>query len=250
MIQLTPRLAAIAKEINPGETMADIGTDHGFLPVSLWQQGICPHVILTDVNEGPLHKAEENCRQRFPELRFDLRRGNGLQVLEPSEVDVVTIAGMGGILMTEILGEDLEKSRSFKRLILQPRNNIGLLRHWLYDHCFSITDEQLVREGRFICEVLTVVPIEKASLLSLGPDCIEWQYPRRLLEFTGPLMEEYLTGKLELEEKILSSMESGGQDALTLRRQRNRVLYMRDLLRDACTELKKQEQQEAHEKER
>lgn len=243
MIQLTPRLAAIAKEIKPGETLADIGTDHGFLPIALWEQRICPHVILTDVNEGPLYRAEENCRQRYPEQRFDLRLGNGLQVLEPSEVDVVTIAGMGGILMTEILGEDLEKSWSFKRLILQPRNNIGLLRHWLYDHCFSITGEQLVREGRFICEVLTVVPIEKASLLSLGSDCIEWQYPRRLLEFIGPLTKEYLTDRLELEEKILLSMESGGQDALTLRRQRNRVLYMRDLLRDACAELEKEQWQ-------
>ncbi|MDY3240551.1 MAG: class I SAM-dependent methyltransferase [Anaerovoracaceae bacterium] len=233
MIQLTPRLAAIANEVVPGETVADIGTDHGFLPAALWEQGISPHVILADVNEGPLNKAKENCASRYPEEPFDFRLGDGLQVLKPGEVDVITIAGMGGILMTEILENDLEKSWSFHRLILQPRNNIGKLRHWLYDHCFSITNEQLVREGRFICEILTVVPVEKASLLSLDADSIEYQYPRRLLEFIGPLTEEYLETRLKTEEMIFESMEAGGQDWKTLRGQKNRVCYLQDLLRDA-----------------
>ena len=233
MIQLSPRLAAIAKEINPGETMADIGTDHGFLPLFLWEQGICPHVIMTDAAEGPLQKAEGNCRERWPDTKFDLRLGDGLQVLQPAEVDVIVLAGMGGILMTQILEAEIEKSWSFRRMILQPRNNIGMLRHWLYDHCFSISREQLVREGRFICEILTVVPVEKASLRSLDGDCIEYQYPRRLLEFIGPLTEEYLETRLQTEERILLQMEEGGQDRKTLRRQKNRVIYMQDLLRDA-----------------
>lgn len=233
MIQLTPRLAAIANEVVPGETLADIGTDHGFLPAALWEQGICPRVILADVNEGPLNKARENCASRYPKEAFDFRLGDGLQVLQPGEVDVVAIAGMGGILMTEILEKDLEKSWSFQRLILQPRNNVGKLRHWLYDHCFSITKEQLVREGRFFCEILTVVPVEKASLLSLDADSIEYQYPRRLLEFVGPLTEEYLKTRLETEEKIYTSMKAGGQDWRKLRRQKNRVCYLQDLLRDA-----------------
>ncbi|MBQ8563090.1 MAG: SAM-dependent methyltransferase [Firmicutes bacterium] len=232
MIQLTPRLAAIANEIKKGETMADIGTDHGFLPVALWEQGVCPKVILADVNQGPLYRAKSNAATSHPGVEFDCRLGDGLKVLQPGEVDVIVIAGMGGTLMTEILEEDLEKTWSYKKLILQPRKDIGQLRHWIYNHCMCITNEQLVWEGRYIWPILTVEPIEKACIGNLGPERIEWEYPRRLLDFLNPLTEEYLGMKLELEEEILQSMEAGGQNGPTLQLQQNRVRYVKELLRD------------------
>ena len=232
MIQLTPRLAAIANEIKKGETMADIGTDHGFLPVALWEQGICPRVILADVNQGPLDRAKSNAAASHPGVEFDCRLGDGLKVIQPGEVDVIAIAGMGGTLMTEILGEDIEKTWSYKKLILQPRKDIGELRHWIYNNCMSISNEQLVREGRYIWPILTVVPIEKACLGDLGPERIEWEYPRRLLDFLNPLTEEYLGMKLKLEEEILESMESGEQTGSAMRNQRNRVRYIKELIRD------------------
>lgn len=232
MIQLTPRLAAIANEIKKGETMADIGTDHGFLPVALWEQGICPKVILADVNQGPLDRAKSNAAESHPGVEFDCRLGDGLKVIEAGEVDVIAIAGMGGTLMTEILGEDMEKTWSYKKLILQPRKDIGELRHWIYNHSMSISNEQLVREGRYIWPILTVVPIEKACLGDLGPERIEWEYPRRLLDFLNPLTEEYLCMKLALEEEILESMEKGAQEGPAMQRQRNRVRYIKELIRD------------------
>ena len=232
MIQLTPRLAAIANEIKKGETMADIGPDHGFLPVALWEQGICPKVILADVNQGPLDKAKSNAAESHPDANFDCRLGNGLQVIQPGEVDVIVIAGMGGTLMTEILGEDLEKTLSYKKLILQPRKDIGELRHWIYNHFMCITNEQLVWEGKYIWPILTVEPIEKAFIGNLGPERIEWQYPRRLLDFLNPLTADYVQQKLDLEETILKSMEDGEQGGETLKNQQNRVRYMKDLLRD------------------
>ena len=232
MIQLTPRLAAIANEIKKGETMADIGTDHGFLPVALWERGICPKVILADVNQGPLDRAKSNASASHPGEEFDCRLGDGLKVIEPGEVDTVVIAGMGGTLMCEILEEDIEKTWSYKKLILQPRKDIGELRHWIYNHCMCITREQLVWEGRYIWPILTVEPIEKACIGNLDADRIEWQYPRRLLDFLNPLTEEYVKQKLALEEEILESMETGGQTGKPLQNQKNRVIYMHDLLRD------------------
>lgn len=232
MIQLTPRLAAIANEIKKGETMADIGTDHGFLPVALWEQGVCPKVILADVNQGPLDRAKSNAAAFHPGVDFDCRLGNGLQVIEPGEVDVIAIAGMGGTLMTEILGEDLEKTWSYKKLILQPRKDIGELRYWIYNNCMSISNEQLVREGRYIWPILTVVPVEKACLGDLGPERIEWEYPRRLLDFLNPLTEEYLCMKLKLEEEILQNMENGDQTGPAIQNQKNRVRYIKELIRD------------------
>ncbi|MCI8609343.1 MAG: SAM-dependent methyltransferase [Firmicutes bacterium] len=233
MVNLTPRLMALASEIKEGETMADIGTDHGFLPAFLWEKAICPHVIMADVSAGSLEKAKTNCSQRFSETtQFDFRLGDGLQVLEPAEVDVVVIAGMGGILMTEIMERDLEKSLSFNRFVLQPRNNVGRLRHWLYHHGFSIINEQLVREGKYICEILTAIPKEVAVTKDLGADRIEYQYPRKLLEFRNSLTQEYLMGKLHIEEEILQSMIEGKQPSKKLRAQRYRIDYLNDLLHD------------------
>lgn len=232
MIQLSPRLAVIADEIKKGETMADIGTDHGFLPLALWERNVCPKVILADVNQGPLDKAKSNASSLYPDANFDYRLGDGLQVIEPGEVDAVVIAGMGGTLMTEILEKDLEKTWSYKKIILQPRKDIGELRWWIYNNCMSITNEQLVRENKYIWPILTVEPIEKACIGNLGKERIEWEYPRRLLDFLNPLTEEYIETKLKLEEEILESMEAGEQKGEALMRQQNRVRYMRDLLRD------------------
>lgn len=232
MIQLTPRLAAIASEISAGETMADIGTDHGFLPVALWEQGICPKVIMADVNQGPIDRAKSNAAEAHPGVEFDCRLGDGLKVIEPGEVDVIVIAGMGGTLMTEILEEDLEKTWSYKKLILQPRKDIGELRWWIYNHSMCITNEKLVRESKYIWPILTVEPIEKACFGDLGPERIEWEYPRRLLDFLNPLTEEYLLSKLKLEEEILTSMVAGEQTGPRMNTQQNRVRYLKDLIRD------------------
>ncbi len=232
MINLSPRLASIAGELNQGETMADIGTDHGFLPVYLWEKGICPHVIMTDVSDGSLDKAKANCSRLHPDASFDFRLGDGLTVLEAGEVDTVVLAGMGGILMTQILEADMEKTWSLKKLILQPRNNVGRLRHWLYNHCFSVTNEQLVREGKYICEILTAVPKEVAVIRSLGPERVEYQYPRKLLDFKNPLTEEYLLRKKDLELEILQSMIEGGRPEKELRGQRYRVEHLEGLLKE------------------
>lgn len=231
MIKLTPRLNTIAEEIEKGETMADIGTDHGFLPIYLWEAGLCPKVIMTDISRGSLSKADENCRSLHPETEFDLRLGSGLEVLSWGEVDSVVIAGMGGILMTEILGADVQKAWSFRKLILQPRNRIGQLRWWLYNNGFSISGEKLVREGKFICEVLTVVPKEMAVAGDLGPDDIEYEFPHKLIDFKNELTEEYLEKKLNLERLILGSMSEGRQEEpAKLRRQSYRVEYLEYLL--------------------
>ena len=232
MIKLTPRLKTIADEIENGETMADIGTDHGFLPLYLWEMGVCPHVIMADISKGSLSKAEENCRSLHPDTAFDLRLGSGMEVLDTGEVEAVVIAGMGGILMTGILGADIEKSWSFKKLVLQPRNRIGQLRWWLYNNGFCISNEKLVREGKYICEVLTVVPREIAVTGDLGPDDIEYEFPHKLIDFKNELTEEYLNKKLNLEKMILKSMSQGRQEEpARLRRQNYRVEYLEYLLR-------------------
>ena len=231
MIKLSPRLETIKREITKGESMADIGTDHGFLPIALWEEGISPKVIMTDASESSLKKAEKNCKKYYPEKQFDLRLGNGLQVLKPAETDVVVIAGMGGLLMAEILEANEEKSRSFQKIILQPRNHVGQLRHWLFHHGFSIVKEQLVREGKYICEIITAKPGEVGVILSMEADRIEYQYPHSLIDFRNELTMEYLEEKRRIEEHIFAQMEkSVNADSKLLRSRRYRMEYLEDMI--------------------
>lgn len=209
-MKLSNRLQYIADEIRWGETMADIGTDHGFLPLYLLNICKCPKVIMTDISRGSLKKAEENCLRYDSEREYDLRLGNGIDVLKDGEVDTVVIAGMGGLLIADILDWDMRKSKSMKRYVLQPRNNVGKLRHYLAEKGFSIVKEGLVPEGKFICEILTV---EKADWQGETPPYgAEFDYPESLLTFENPYTGEYLRRKLRTEEQIYEKIMAGSSD--------------------------------------
>lgn len=243
MIKLTPRLKMISEEILKGETMADIGTDHGFLPIFLLQSKVCPFVVMTDISYNSLKKAEDNCSEvlgedEYPEedgikqpYLYDLRLGSGIEVIETKEVDALVIAGMGGILMTEILGKDKKKSKSFKKIVLQPRSQIGFLRHWLYNNGFSIEKEQLVAEGNNICEILTVVPKEKAITRGMDENCVEYEFPHTLVDFKSDLTIRYLTEHLTKEKFILDRMrQANNRDSKKERHQEYRVEYIEYLI--------------------
>lgn len=236
-MKLTPRLKKIADHIDRGESVADIGTDHAFLPLYLWEAGISPKVIMSDVSEGSLAKAGENCKMLHPDTEFDLRLGSGIEVLEKGEVAVVVMAGMGGILMTELLAADVEKARSFSKLIFQPRKDIGKLRFWLLDNGFRITDEALVREGKYICEIISAAPGEIAITRQLNGDDIEYEFPHSLPEYNDELLTEYLTLKKNVEKSILFNMSKGKYTtSKELRHQQYRIDYIESLLRRCSNE--------------
>jgi len=217
MAALSERLALIAEQIKKGQTMADVGTDHGFLPLYLWESGICPKVIMTDVSAGSLRKAKEAFQRtgqaanvKNPDIHF--RLGNGLEPIEEGEVDTVVIAGMGGVLMTHILGSSFSKTLSFGSYILQPRNGSGKLRYWLGKAGFETVSEALAPEGKFICEILMVKPPERVNPLpSLDdyPDRIEFEIPRDLTEESKILFNIYINKKLNIEKEILKAMIDG-----------------------------------------
>lgn len=211
---LTDRLQRIADEITRGETMADIGTDHGLLPLYLWEKGISPTVILCDISEPSLAKAKAAAGACQFGHELDFRAGDGLTVLKAGEVDDIVIAGMGGLLIRDILSADLEKTCSFGKFILQPRNNAGHLRYWLAAHHFEMTKNQLVREGKFICEIITAKPPKIADSADFSPSaplCGEgdacWELPADLFDTQPELAAEYAAVKCGIEEKILDGMQ-------------------------------------------
>ena len=235
MAVLTDRLNALAQQINEGETMADIGTDHGFLPIFLHADGISPKVVMTDVSEKSLSKAKENGRGVTGLDDSSFRCGDGLAPIGHGEVDAVVMAGMGGVLMVEILSADLPKSRSMAKFILQPRNRAHVLRRWLAHNGFSIVKEVLVRERHNLCEIIVASPDgagpEQNWVDKAWPDRdIRWEVPPMYESTDDPLAEEYLHRKLEREKRVLREVRKA--QSLNLERLKeldDRIAYLKDL---------------------
>ena len=238
MITLSARLKNIADKIKKGETMADIGTDHGFLPLYLYEKGISPVVIMTDVSRFSLEKSIENARQTGRVLKEEgiyARWGDGLEVLDAGEVDTVVMAGIGGNLMEEILEKDPEKSKSFKRYILQPRRHPGHIRHYLINNGYAITDESIVREGKFLCEIITACPEKFAGSLTADEKMmnspgtsIYWEVPSWYAHLEDDLAAEYVERKLNREKMILESKKES-EKADTEETKCN-IMYLENLL--------------------
>jgi tRNA (adenine22-N1)-methyltransferase len=214
-LKLTDRMQVIADFIGKDEIAADIGTDHGYIPIWLLMNNICRHVILADVNKGPLKRAEKNFKAYLgSDVKPDIRLGSGIQVLGYGEADTVIIAGMGGILIRDILADDMKKTASLKKLVLQPRNNSDVLRRWIYDKLdgFTIISERVVKEGRKFSEILCVVRDGKSNADIPEDLCME--IPYMYLAEPDETVGEYLRHRLRVEETIMHSiMQSGTSEA-------------------------------------
>ncbi len=198
-------LASLAR----GRSAADIGTDHGFVPVFLLREGLADRVILTDINRGPLEKARKNIEDLgLSEELTDLRLGPGLTVLEKGEADTVIIAGMGGELIASILADDLEKSRSFGFYVLQPRSREHVLRQWLDENGFAVTEERLVKERGRICQVICASPKGEGEVFR---DPLDYVYPPLLCASDEPIAKEYFEKEKKRLRRLLKELE-GSKD--------------------------------------
>lgn len=217
---LSERMQVIADRVPAGDRLADIGTDHGQIPVWLYAKGICPHVILTDISAESLAKAKETAAAYQFGSGMEFRVGSGLTVLEPGEVDTVIIAGMGGRLIRDILGTDPEHAESFRRLILQPRKGSGLLRKWLLENGWSIAAEDVVWESHFLPEIITATSpafAHPAGACDLSEDArehlkgldgtdIRLRVPTWMVDAGGPV-REYLDMRRYQEQLVLTNMQ-------------------------------------------
>lgn len=156
MISLSKRLAAVCELVPPVSSLADIGTDHGYVPIFLRETGRIETAVAADIHEGPAERAREHIGLAGLSDFVSVRVGSGLSVLTPGEVDGAVMAGMGGLMMIEILEEGRAVASEMKFLVLQPQNHQKELRLWLAENGFAIDEERLVREDRRFYEVLRV----------------------------------------------------------------------------------------------
>ncbi|WP_424766214.1 tRNA (adenine(22)-N(1))-methyltransferase [Paenibacillus sp. sgz302251] len=163
MLKLSKRLQLIADYVTPGARVADIGSDHAMLPVYLLQIEKCPVAIAGELNRGPYEAARKQGMDAGLSERLTVRQGDGLEVLQPGEADTITIAGMGGSLMSDILeaGRTVGKLDGIKELILQPNVGEEIVREWLLEHGWYLKHECILEEDGKIYEILhAVIEIE------------------------------------------------------------------------------------------
>ncbi|MBS3947725.1 MAG: SAM-dependent methyltransferase [Dethiobacter sp.] len=202
-MKLTPRLAAIAELVPADSIVADIGTDHAYLPVYLVQEQISRRVVASDIHSAPLAQARATVAAFNCLYKIDLRLGNGLQVLRTEdEVDTVVIAGLGGRTITLLLEEGREKLNSVQHLILQPMNDAGVLRVYLARHGFALERESLVLEGRRLYEVILARPGQEKEAdqfrLALGPRLLE-DRPLLLARLLREKIRKLKTARLQMQ---------------------------------------------------
>lgn len=203
-MKLTDRLLKIASLVTKGKKVADIGTDHGYIPVYLLNKGDIDYAILADVNKGPLENAKKEVRHNGLMDKVDLRLGSGIEVLEKNEVDEVIIAGMGGILISELLEAKKEVAHSLDKLILQPMQAQNELRKYLLNNGYEILDEVLVKEDFRLYEIIIA---KYTSNNTQVEDEIFYEVGKKLIENKDPLLNEFIDKKIFMYNSIIKKIE-------------------------------------------
>ncbi|MBO5139642.1 MAG: SAM-dependent methyltransferase [Peptococcaceae bacterium] len=202
MIKLSQRLQAIADLVPTGAKVADIGTDHGFLPCYLAQSGKAELVIACDVNAQPLALAQKNITDYNVGDKVSTRLGNGLAVLKPGEVDTVTIAGMGGALMIDILDASPMVVDRLKRIVLQPNVGAEAVRIWAEKNRWQIVAEDLIREN----DIFSVIIVLEQGRSDRFMSAVELYLGPKLLAEHHPMLGLYISEEWEKTQHILEQL--------------------------------------------
>lgn len=203
MFHIGERLKTVASMVPVCQTMADIGTDHGYVPAYLALSGQCRHVIASDIAEGPCRAAAETRNRYNLYDQMEIRTAPGLKGLQAGEAEAVVIAGMGGATIVGILEEAPEITAAIETFVLQPMNAANLLRRWLVQHGYRIVDEALCKENGHIYVIIKAVPAGKKQELSV----IEEELGPCIMENKPALWQEFIQEKSEHYRRLLRQME-------------------------------------------
>ncbi|WP_080845027.1 tRNA (adenine(22)-N(1))-methyltransferase [Cytobacillus gottheilii] len=228
--KLSKRLETVANYIKEGSAIADIGSDHAYLPCYAVKKGLAKRAIAGEVVEGPFQSATRQVKSEGLEEVISVRKGSGLEVLEAGEADCITIAGMGGPLIASILEDGKHKLSGKERLILQPNISAIAIREWLLKNGWELIAEEILEEDGKIYEILVAEKgnphgsyhqLEKELLF--GPFLFSEKSPVFIKKWEGELAnwrkilmnlekaagsEENDQKKKELQKKILHAEEA------------------------------------------
>ena len=200
-MELSPRLFKIASLVPKGARIADVGTDHGYIPLYLFENKIISSAIAMDVNPMPLKRAEVNLTQAGFDTNCDFRLSDGLEKLNADEADVIVIAGMGGILMQDILKRGKNVITSKTKLILQPMIAPIELRTFLYENGFDIENEYVVCEENKFYNIMCV------SLGQYEPLSRDLIIGKNLKINSADVFDDYISYRIKVCTNIVNGIE-------------------------------------------
>ncbi len=203
-VKLSPRLGTIANRIPSGSAVADIGTDHGRLPLYLVAQGISPFVVASDRIKMPIAALKSQVTALDWADKISVRLGDGLTVVSPGEAETIVLSGMGGMTMIDILEQSPQVLEKAHCLILQPQRSIPVVRRWLASHHWRITEEDLALDDGRYYEILCAEPGEMFLTER------EAMFGAILLKEKPPLLRGYLLSRKEEAERLLRQLEGDG----------------------------------------
>lgn len=226
-ICLSPRLQAIVDFIPLKASVADIGTDHAYVPLALAQRGQKGRLLASDIRTGPLRYAAFHIAERGWQERIELRQGDGLAVLRPGEVEWAVIAGMGARTIIALLEAEAEVRNSLTGLVLQPMDRASPLRRWLAEQDMGLGNEVMVEEEGKFYEILQILPgshfylppavkercreLPENIIIDLGP----W-----LLARGDPVFQRYLQIQRAKKLRIWQKLATRGLTETTKLRQK------------------------------
>ena len=251
---LSDRMRAVVGLVEPCNSIADIGFDHGYVAMELVRSNICRHVIAMDINKGPLERARHNVRDYDMQDYIETRLSDGAQALRAGEVEGIICAGMGGRLVISILEQDRALVCNLRQVILQPQSELNEVRGYLRENGFLIDREDMVYEDGKYYPMMRALPgafgkLEKQVVGNLEQKCrktgvhvngipayrqpfdvseisrdevarltrVQDTYGPYLLEMSHPVLMQYLLWQKEHLENIRRNLLSGRQ--ITARQQ-------------------------------
>lgn len=195
---LSTRLERVAAHVPPGARLADIGSDHAYLPVALMRRGVIAAAVAGEVAATPFHAAERTVRDNGLEQQVSVRLADGLAAVTPADaITAISLCGMGGETIRDILASGTANLSGQERLILQPNGGEQPLRQWLMDNGYRILVEELLQENRFYYEIIVAERAEpvvySAEALYFGPLLMQARSPVFLAKWQRLLRQKHKT---------------------------------------------------------
>ena len=214
-MEISNRLKAICDLCLPGQVVADIGCDHGYVSITLTNSGKFEKALAMDINEGPLRLAGQNIALYGDKARIETRLSSGFDKLEKGEADTVIIAGMGGMLVRDILDAGRDKLGSVKQLVLGAQSDIDTVRRYITEAGFRIDDEEMLEEDGKYYQLIRAVNDGSDNVGKLND--IEALYGPVLISKKHAVLREYLTKQKAVLTDIKIKLDGRTEDKIVCR---------------------------------
>ncbi len=210
-MELSIRLKSVAAMVDKCKSIVDIGTDHGYIPIYLLKNKVIDSAIASDINPGPLQRAESNILFENLQDKIKCRLGGGLSIVKPGEVNAVVISGMGGYLIKDILEAGSEVFKSMDYIVLQPVQNPEVVREYIYSRGFKIIDEDICFEDNKFYEIIKIAFDTRTEKV----DNIFHEISKNLLEKKHPVLKEFISYKIKKYKNICETINESFVSAKT-----------------------------------